>query len=209
MSVGSHPAPADDPQASRARPIVPHDRALGRRPPRGGHQNPKPCNPALGRHGVVVLEGVSVRLTYPMPGSQRRAFSRKIFRRTPSGRARPRVGWPSYSIVSSPEKNAQSRSCVVLQRPRRGRGVAVAEGEVGRVEDAVLVAGQELADLVAVAAGEVADARRRVDREIGVGVEPLGQPLQVVLVAAEVAPDHAQLGVAGEHPVAGREDRLP
>ena len=44
-----------------------------------------------------------------------------------------------------------------LHRPRRGRGVAVAEGEVGRVEDAVLIPDQEFPGLIAVAAGEIAE----------------------------------------------------
>ena len=65
--------------------------------------------------------------------------------------------------------------------------------------------GQELAAPVPVAAGEVADARGRVDREGGVGVEPTREPAEVVLVAPEVAAGHAQLGVAGEDPGAGLE----
>ena len=42
--------------------------------------------------------------------------------------------------------------------------------------------------------------------KLGIGVEALGQPAQVVLVAAEVAADDAQLRIAGKNPVAGRQD---
>jgi hypothetical protein len=51
------------------------------------------------------------------------------------------------------------------ERLRGGGGVALAEGEVGRVEDAILIADQEITSLVAVAPGEVADARGGVDRQ--------------------------------------------
>ena len=71
-----------------------------------------------------------------------------------------------------------------LQRPRRRCRVAVAEAEIGRVEDAILIPVQEFTDLFPVAAGEIPDARSRVDGEIGMGVEALRQLLQVILVAA-------------------------
>ena len=149
-------------------------------------------------------------LQTPTPGSQRRAFSRKIFRKTLDRAApAPASACRSYSILSSPEKNSQSRSCVACSARAAAAGIAVAVGEVGGVEDPVLVAGQELPDPLAVAAGEVTDPGGGVDREVGIGVEALRQPLEVVLVAAQVAPDHAQLGIAGQHPVAGRQDRRP
>ena len=110
--------------------------------------------------------------------------------------------------MASPEKNSQSRACQASSVFAPASGRASRKREVGRVEDAVLIPGEELAGPIPVAAGEVADAGRRVHGEVGEGIEPTGQATQVVLVAAEVAPHDPQLGVAGQHPVAGRQDRL-
>ncbi len=87
-------------------------------------------------------------------------------------------------------------------------GVLVAQLEVRRVNHAILVPGEELAGPFAVAPGEVADAGRGVDRKVGGGIEPPGQASQVVLVTPEVAADDTQLRKAGEHTVAGRQDRF-
>ena len=72
-----------------------------------------------------------------------------------------------------------------------------AEADVGAEEDAVGELLEEGADGRGILEGEVGQARGGVHGEVGEALETAGDLAHVVLEAAEVGPDHAELRQGG------------
>src|ERR1700678_99348 len=77
---------------------------------------------------------------------------------------------------------------------------------IGSVCDPVLIRDQKRAALFTVSRGQVANARREIDRKIRQLVQPRRQGIQVFLIASEVTADHTQLGKTRGHTVARIEN---
>ena len=105
------------------------------------------------------------------PGSQRRALSRKIFRRTHSRKCKALRRAPRIVHLVAGREELPVTVMGGFERARRGCGVTFAETEIGRVQDAILISVQEFTSLFPVAACEVPDARSRVHGEIGIRIE--------------------------------------
>ena len=72
----------------------------------------------------------------------------------------------------------------------------IKHGEIGSVQDSVLVLHEELAHRVCFHRGKGLDARGQVHSKIRIGIKPTGQRTEVLRVASQMTSDHAQLRIA-------------